>query len=152
MCTFFSSYLDHPTEWKTMTMAATRCACVSPHLPSSAPWIFSTSSRWRFDGDEHRRLHPILGSLSRRRPPPCLQPPRAVRRRTRSSMASWSPAWPAPPTSSAARPPRRDGSKSPTTGQQRVRIFHPRGSPTPRPDSGRLQVSTCRVRATSSII
>jgi hypothetical protein len=128
MCTFLSSDLDHPTEWKTMTMAASRCACVSPQLPSSALWIFSASSRWRFDGDEHRRLHPILGSLSRRRPPPCLQPLRAVRLRTRSSTAFWSPAWPAPPRSSAARPPHRDGSRLPATGQQRLRIFHPAGA------------------------
>lgn len=152
MGTFFSSDLEHPTYWKTMKMAATRCVCVSAHLPSSAPWIFSASSRWRFDGDEHRRLHRSLRSLSPHGPPPCLQPPRAVRRRTHSSTASSSPACPAPPTSSAARPPRRDGSKSPATGVQRPRIFHPRASPTTRPDSARLQVSISRVRAASSII
>jgi hypothetical protein len=152
MFTFLSSDLDHPTEWKTMTMAASRCACVSPHLPSSVSWIFSASWRWRFDGDEHRRSHPLLGSLTRRRPPPCLQPPRAVRLRTRSSTASWSPAWPVPPRSSAAMPPRQDGSKSPATAQQRLRIFHPRASQTPRPDTGRLQFSTSRVRAASSKI
>jgi hypothetical protein len=73
MGTFFSSDLEHPTYWKTMKMAATRCACVSAHLPSSAPWIFSASSRWRFDGDEHRRLHRSLRSLSPRGPPDPLE-------------------------------------------------------------------------------
>jgi hypothetical protein len=135
-----------------MKKVASRCACVSPQLPSSALSIFSTSWRWRFDGDEHPRNHPLLGSLSRRRRPPCLQPPRAVRLRTRSSTASSSPAWAAPPRSSAASPPRRLRWKSPATAQQRLRIFHHRASPSPTTDTGRLDFSTSSVRAASSKI
>jgi hypothetical protein len=150
VCTLFSSDLEQPSEWKTMTMSARSCACVSPHQPSSAPWTFSASSRWRFDVEQHRRLHPSLGFLSRRWPPPCFQPPRAVHRRTRLRTASSSPAWLPPPTTRAARPPRRVGSKSPATGEQSVLSFHHRGSPNPRPDSGRSEFSTSRVCAASS--
>jgi hypothetical protein len=149
-CTLFSSDLEQSKEWRTTTMAARRCACVSPHQPSSPASTFSASSRWRFDVDQYRRFHRTPGSCSPRRPPPCFQSPRAVHRQTRPHTASSSPAWLPPPATRAARPPRRQGSKSPATGEQSVRNFHPRGSPIPRPNSGRSEVSTSSVRATSS--
>jgi hypothetical protein len=45
-----------------------------------------------------------------------------------------------------ARPPRQQGSKSPGKGEPSVQKFHPDGSPIPRPDSGRSEVSTSSVR------
>jgi hypothetical protein len=130
-CTLFSSDLEQSSEWKMMTMVARTCACVSPHQPSSPASTFSTSSRWRFDVDQHRRYHQTPqtpGSCSPRRPPPCFQPPRVVRRRTRPRTASSSPAWPPPLTTRAVRLPRRQGSKSPATGEQSVQNFHPAGA------------------------
>jgi hypothetical protein len=144
-CTLFSSDLEQPSEWKTMTMAARSCAAflrtnlLRRRRPSQPLRDDGSTSTNTDASTELLDLALLAGHLlaSSHREQSAAGPARARPLRAQLGRHLRRP---------APRGPLADRDRSRRRRENRASRFSPPREPEPRPDSGRSEVSTFSAR------